>query len=63
MHFFLGEYSPGMKVSSGGGEPEEQEDIEVVELSVDEAYAMVESGEIKDAKTIILLQYAKIKGF
>ena len=31
-------------------------------MTFDEAYAMIASGEIKDAKTIILLQHAKIQG-
>jgi hypothetical protein len=49
-----------MKVSEGGGVEHEQENIDVLEFTFDEAYAMIESGEIKDAKTIMLLQYAKI---
>jgi hypothetical protein len=49
-----------MKVTEGGGLEEEQENIEVLELSFSEALSMVKSGEIKDAKTIILLQYAQI---
>jgi hypothetical protein len=50
-----------MKVSDGGGVEHEEENIDVLEMTYDEAYAMIESGEIKDAKTIMLLQYAKIK--
>lgn len=49
-----------MKVNSGGGLSDEQEYIEVLELNFDEAYKMIESGKIKDGKTIMLLQYAKI---
>ena len=49
-----------MKVSEGGGLEEEQENIEVLELDFNEAYDMISKGEIKDAKTIILLQYAKL---
>ena len=60
LHFFVGEYNRDMKVSEGGGLDEEQEHIEVLELNFDEAYAKIETGEIKDAKTIMLLQYAKI---
>jgi len=60
LHFFIGEYNHDMKVSSGGGLVEEQEDIEVVEMPFQEAIRMLEMGEIKDAKTIILLQYAQI---
>ena len=60
LHFFIGEYQPNMKVSDGGGLAEEHENIEVLEYSFQEAYQMIASGEIIDAKTIILLQYAKI---
>lgn len=62
MHFFVAEYTHEMKVNEGGGLESEQEDIEVLELDFDLAYQMIESGEIKDAKTIMLLQYAKIHG-
>ena len=61
LHLFVGEYNESMKVSEGGGLEHEQENIEVMEMSYDEAYAMIASGEIKDAKTILLLQHAKIK--
>ena len=60
VYFFVAEYSEAMKVSEGGGLAHEQEDIEVLELNFDEAFSMIASGEIKDAKTIMLLQYAKI---
>lgn len=59
-HFFVAEYSTEMKTSDGGGLPEEQEDIEVLEWPFEKAYAMIASGAIRDAKTIMLLQYAKI---
>ena len=49
-----------MKVSDGGGVEHEEENIDVMEMSFDEAYSMIESGQIQDAKTIMLLQYAKI---
>lgn len=61
LHLFIGEYDESMKVSEGGGLEHEQENIEVMEMSYDEAYAMIASGKIKDAKTILLLQHAKIK--
>ena len=60
LHFFIGEYHPNMKVSEGGGLAEEHENIEVLEYPFNEAYQMITSGEIIDAKTIMLLQYAKI---
>ncbi|MFV5696091.1 GDP-mannose pyrophosphatase NudK [Flavobacterium sp. LB3P122] len=61
LYLFVGEYDESMKVSEGGGVEHEEENIDVLEMTYDEAYAMIESGEIKDAKTIMLLQYAKIK--
>ena len=62
IHFFVAEYRAENKVSEGGGLKEEQEEIEVLEMEFDKAYAMIASGEIQDAKTILLLQYAKING-
>ena len=53
---FLGRYTPGRQVSAGGGLTEEGEDIEVLELGLDEALAMVGGGLISDAKTILMLQ-------
>ena len=60
LYFFIAEYSKEMKVNEGGGIASEQEEIEVLELGFREALAMVKSGEIKDAKTIMLLQYAQL---
>lgn len=60
LYFFVAEYNKNMKVSDGGGLEEEQENIEVLELDFETAYEMIASGEIKDGKTIMLLQYAKI---
>jgi hypothetical protein len=61
LYFFVAEYSPRQRVSDGGGLEEEQEEIDVLELPLDKAYAMIETGEIKDAKTVLLLQYAKLQ--
>lgn len=60
IHFFVAEYAKEMKISEGGGLAEEQENIEVLELDFETAFQMIGSGEIKDGKTIMLLQYAKI---
>jgi GDP-mannose pyrophosphatase NudK len=62
LHFFVGEYAAKDKVSAGGGDASEGEDIEVLELGLDEALAMVGRGEICDGKTIMLLQHAKLSG-
>ncbi|MBW5446428.1 GDP-mannose pyrophosphatase NudK [Cohnella sp. CFH 77786] len=58
LHFFVAEYTPAMKVGEGGGVEDEQEHIEVLEYPLQQALKMIENGEIKDAKTIMLLQYA-----
>lgn len=62
LHFFMAEYTKEMKVNEGGGVDDEQENIEVLEIPFEKAMKMIETGEIKDGKTIILLQYAKIHG-
>lgn len=62
LYFFVGEYSSDDKVSDGGGEAHEGEDIEVLEISLDDALAQVATGGICDGKTIMLLQYAKLHG-
>ncbi|MGN1289674.1 MAG: GDP-mannose pyrophosphatase [Bradyrhizobium sp.] len=63
LHFFVAEYDAAMRVSDGGGLADEGEDIEVLELAIDEALAMISDGRIVDAKTIMLLQYAALHLF
>lgn len=58
LYLFVGEYEERMKVSEGGGAQHETENIEVLEYPFKEALQMIASGEIEDAKTIMLLQYA-----
>ena len=60
LYFFVAEYSSSMKVHEGGGMEHEQENIEVLELKFADAMQMISTGEIKDAKTIMLLQHAKL---
>lgn len=60
LYFFVAAYTNDMKVNEGGGIATEQEEIEVIEIEFQKALAMVKNGEIKDAKTIILLQYAQL---
>ncbi|PTY37087.1 GDP-mannose pyrophosphatase [Saccharospirillum sp. MSK14-1] len=62
VYFFVAQYCESMKVSEGGGLAHEQENIEVLELPFTDALAMIESGEIRDGKTIMLLQYLQLKG-
>ena len=60
LYFFVAEYTRSMKVHEGGGIEHEQENIEVLEITLDLAIHMMNTGEIKDAKTIMLLQYIKL---
>ncbi len=62
LFFFVGAYTAADKVSDGGGEAHEGEDIAVLEIALDDALAQVAGGLICDAKTIMLLQYAKLNG-
>src|SRR5580698_2291026 len=63
LYFFVAEYDSGDKASLGGGKHTEGEDIEVLELSIESAMQAIESGDIVDGKTIMLLQYASIHLF
>lgn len=63
LYFFVAEYGNDSRRTLGGGNHEEGEDIEVLELSFDEAINAIETGEIQDGKTIMLLQYAFIHLF
>lgn len=62
LYFFIAAYSKDMKVSEGGGVDHEEENIEVLEMPFDEAFEMVSTGEIKDAKTIMLIQHLRLQG-
>ena len=62
LSLFIGEYDSGAARAAGGGIEQEGEDIDVLEIGLDEALAMVARGEIVDAKTIILIQAAKLAG-
>jgi GDP-mannose pyrophosphatase NudK len=60
LYFFIAEYQTSMKINDGGGVEQEQENIEVLEKDFDQALQMIENGEIKDGKTIMLLQYLRL---
>lgn len=60
LHFFVAEYTSDMKVNDGGGAVDENENIEVLEMPLADALYKINTGEIKDAKTIMLLQYAQL---
>jgi GDP-mannose pyrophosphatase NudK len=62
LYFFIAEYSKEMKMTDGGGMAHEEENIEVLELPFEKAMTMIETGEIKDAKTIMLIQYMRLHG-
>lgn len=60
LYFFIAEYSKSMKIHEGGGIEHEEENIEVLELPFQQALEMIDAGEIKDGKTIMLLQYIRL---
>lgn len=60
LYFFIAAYTKDMKVNDGGGLEHEQENIEVLEIHIDKTMDMIETGAIKDGKTIMLLQYLKL---
>ncbi len=62
LHLFAASYSPKDRIDAGGGLAEEGEDIEVLELDIEEAIAMMRVGRIRDAKTIMLLQWLVLDG-
>ena len=61
LFFFVAEYEHEHRISAGGGDEKEGEDIEVLEIPLEKAFEMIAKGEIRDAKTIMLLQYAKLE--
>ena len=61
LYFFIAAYSSNMKVNDGGGLAHEQENIEVLEIPFNNALQMIDDCEIKDGKTIMLLQYLRLK--
>ena len=62
LHFFVAEYEPQDRVSEGGGDAAEGEDIEVIEVSLTSALHLIANGAIQDGKTIMLLQHAALAG-
>jgi GDP-mannose pyrophosphatase NudK len=61
LHFFVAEYTADDRVSKGGGDANEGEDIEVLEYQLEDALAMIKTGAINDGKTIMLLQYLALQ--
>ena len=61
VHLFVAEYDQAKRQGSGGGLPQEGEDIDVIEMDFDDALARIETGEIVDAKTVLLLLHLERK--
>ena len=61
LYLFIAAYDNSMKIHEGGGVADEQENIEVLEMPFEEAYGMIRTGEIRDAKTVLLLQHLKLR--
>ncbi|MDF2992929.1 MAG: pyrophosphohydrolase including oxidative damage repair enzyme [Microbacterium sp.] len=62
LHFFAAAYDGATRQGDRGGLEEEGEEIEIVEVDIDDALAMIRDGSIQDAKTIMLLQWAVLDG-
>jgi nudix-type nucleoside diphosphatase (YffH/AdpP family) len=62
VHFYAAPYTPSARIDAGGGVAAEGEDIEILELDYDEALGMIDTGEIVDGKTIMLLYWAALQG-
>jgi len=62
LHFYAAPYTPSARTEAGGGVVAEGEDIEIVELPYDEALGMIDTGQIVDGKTIMLLYWAALRG-
>ena len=60
LHFFVGEYDHKHRITEGGGLAHEEEEIDVLEIPFEKALTMMKTGDIRDAKTMLLLQYAAL---
>ncbi len=60
IYFYIAEYTDAHREHAGGGI--DDEDIDVLELPFARALEMVASGEIRDGKTVILLQLLQLRG-
>jgi len=62
LYFYVAEYQPQDRTGAGGGVKSEGEDIDVLEISLEDALRYVETGQIVDGKTIMLLYHVALKG-
>ena len=60
VHLFVAKYTDDNKVENGGGVFNEDEEIEIFEIAFSKALEMIATNEIRDARTILLLQYLKL---
>ncbi len=62
VHFYAAAYTPADRTGAGGGLAADGEEIEILELSFDDALEMTRDGRIADGKTIMLLSWAALHG-
>jgi len=62
LYFYVAEYQPQDRTGAGGGVKSEGEDIDVLEITLEDALRYVETGQIVDGKTIMLLYHVALKG-
>lgn len=62
LYFYVAEYQPQDRTGAGGGVKSEGEDIDVLEIPLEDALRYVETGQIVDGKTIMLLYHVALKG-
>jgi nudix-type nucleoside diphosphatase (YffH/AdpP family) len=60
VHLYIGEYTNESKVENGGGLDEENEEIEILEFSIEKAFSLITENDIVDARTILLLQHIRL---
>ena len=63
LYLYLGRYHPDLKIHKGGGVEHEQEEIDSIEITLEKAMQMISTGDIKDAKTIMLIHYLALHGW
>jgi len=62
LHCSAAPYTFADRTGTGGGLADDGEDIDVLELPFTQALGKIQAGEIADTKTIMLLQWAALRG-
>ena len=62
LFLFTAPYTDAQRKEAGGGLEEEGEDLDVVTMSFEEVKDLWQSGRIEDAKMLLLVQHALLKG-